>query len=224
MFDTVPGDAFGGAGFGASNDDSLGFGGGSLSAAPAASDAFAPLSPEDSTRFAREFQQCRGPDGFVLEDVGRRLLERKGLAQQTLETIWRLSDLDRDGRLSLREFVCAVHLAEISRSGRALPVEVTVAQQTELVRSVRGDDAFSTADTAASLAPIRRRAEEEGVDFGSADFSSHASRLASGLFATHAGSTAAASRTSRRARRRARASGSSPPSSRSSRGWTPAGS
>jgi len=193
MFDTSPGfggDAFGGASLGTELEESASTG--TFAAAAAAgggstADIFAALSPEQSQRFAREFQQIRGPDGFVPGDTGRRLLERKGIVGEVLEKVWRLSDLDRDGRLSLREFVCALHLAEQTRSGRPLPMEVTVAQQTTLVRSVRGDDAFSTADTAASLGMARRRAGGND-DFDSADFSSAAaSRLAGGLFNTHAG-------------------------------------
>ena len=60
---------------------------------------------------------------------GERLLRRTGLQEQQLSGIWDLSDLDRDRRLSLREFVCAMSLAEQVRKGQALPVEVRPGQQ-----------------------------------------------------------------------------------------------
>jgi len=101
-------------------------------------DIFAPLSNDHSERLAQAFNQCRDSAGFVSADAGKWQLERTGpgLKSQMLQQILHLSDLDRDGRLSLREFVCAMHLAEQARGGRTLPVEVRPEQQAVLARSV----------------------------------------------------------------------------------------
>ncbi|CAE7545218.1 itsn1 [Symbiodinium natans] len=116
------------------------------------------LSEEECERLAQTFERSRGPDGFVDAAESQRLLRRTGLQEQLLETIWDLSDLDRDGRLSLREFVCAMTLADQARNGQSLPVEVHVEQQANLASRVellvqvrpRKED-FSTIDTSASF-------------------------------------------------------------------------
>lgn len=168
------GDPAFGTGFGSAvGGRGRGLGGGILedgSAAAAREYIFGSISEEQCQRLARAFEQSRGPDGFVLAEEGRRQLQRTGLPNEMLQNIWHLSDLDRDGRLSLREFVCAMHLADAKRQGQPLPVEVKLEEQVALVRKVerlvshttigfasipeatkpsRHDD-FSTVDTTAS--------------------------------------------------------------------------
>eukprot|EP00440_Ansanella_granifera_P026333 gb/GFBE01028601.1/.p1 GENE.gb/GFBE01028601.1/~~gb/GFBE01028601.1/.p1 ORF type:complete len:585 (+),score=115.21 gb/GFBE01028601.1/:1-1755(+) len=99
-------------------------------------DLLAPLSEEENERLARTFERSRGVDGFVDAEEGRRQLQRTGLQEHQLSTIWDLSDLDRDRRLSLREFTCAMHLAEQVRNGRPLPVEVRPEHQEAMVQGV----------------------------------------------------------------------------------------
>ncbi|CAE8665146.1 unnamed protein product, partial [Polarella glacialis] len=99
-------------------------------------DLLAPLSEEENDRLARLFDRSRGLDGFVDAEEGRRLLRRTGLQEHQLESIWDLSDLDRDRRLSLREFACAMHLAEQVRRGRPLPVEVRREHQEAMAQGV----------------------------------------------------------------------------------------
>lgn len=123
---------------------------------------FGPLSFEESHRLARIFDENRDSRGFVAYDVAWRQLERTGdgLARNVLQEIWNRSDLDRDGRLSLREFVFAMHLAERVRNGQRVPPQVRPEDQIQLVRTVerlvhmsengRRPDDFSTANTNAS--------------------------------------------------------------------------
>lgn len=59
--------------------------------------------------------------GFVPHDVAKVLLEKSDLPRAELLHIWAISDRDGDGRLSLPEFVCAVHLANRRRQGVPLP-------------------------------------------------------------------------------------------------------
>lgn len=85
---------------------------------------------------ARTFERSSGADGFVDLSEGQRLLRRAGVQEHQLPNVWELSDLDRDRRLSLREFVCAMSLAEQVRRGQALPVEVRPEQQEAMAAGV----------------------------------------------------------------------------------------
>lgn len=105
-------------------------------AMPGYADMQGPLAPEESQRIARAFDQCRNSAGFVSRVASKRCLERTNLPEMLQQNIWVLSDKDQDGRLSLREFVCAMHLAEEARRGCKLPVEVRADQQAALVRCV----------------------------------------------------------------------------------------
>mmetsp|Transcript_73923 Transcript_73923/g.117096 ORF Transcript_73923/g.117096 Transcript_73923/m.117096 type:complete len:582 (+) Transcript_73923:61-1806(+) len=91
---------------------------------------------EESRSIAKAFSMARGPDGFVHAEEGKRQLQKTGLPNETLHNIWDLSDLDRDGRLSLREFVCAMHLASEAKQHRPLPSELDHRYQEVLVRNV----------------------------------------------------------------------------------------
>ena len=44
-----------------------------------------------------------------------------GLQQQQLAHIWQLSDFDNDGKLSLEEFILAMHLCDYAKTGNVLP-------------------------------------------------------------------------------------------------------
>merc|ERR1711874_497655 len=47
-----------------------------------------------------------------------------GLAQQTLATVWNLADIDKDGKLSVEEFIVAMHLCEMGMKGEPLPTQL----------------------------------------------------------------------------------------------------
>eukprot|EP00929_Paragymnodinium_shiwhaense_P072405 TRINITY_DN36753_c0_g1_i1.p1 TRINITY_DN36753_c0_g1~~TRINITY_DN36753_c0_g1_i1.p1 ORF type:complete len:518 (+),score=93.16 TRINITY_DN36753_c0_g1_i1:136-1689(+) len=95
------------------------------------------LSDARSRSMARAFLQSTGPDGFVSAADGRALLQETGLPLEHLRRIWELSDLDRDFRLSLREFVCAMQLVGLLKAGRALPLEVHPREQEDVVTYIR---------------------------------------------------------------------------------------
>ncbi|CAE7272098.1 Itsn1 [Symbiodinium pilosum] len=124
----------------------------------ASSSSIPVLAEDDCERLAQSFERSCGPDGFVDAAESQRLLRRTGLQEQLLETIWDLSDLDRDGRLSLREFICAMTLADQAKNGQPLPVELHPEQQTSLaarvellVKSRPQKEEFSTVETSASF-------------------------------------------------------------------------
>lgn len=117
---------------------------------------FGRLPEEEGRRMAQTFDRCRSSHGFVQADMAKAELERTGLTNEMLTKIWELSDLDRDGRLSVREFACALHLAEQARGGYPLPHTVSVEQQAQLMRSV---EAF--------VSPHPARRDEFGSDIAS---------------------------------------------------------
>ncbi|RXG67148.1 Intersectin-1 [Armadillidium vulgare] len=59
--------------------------------------------------------------GFLSGAQARNILIQSGLPQQTLATIWALSDVDNDGRLSCEEFVLAMFLCEQAKAGKSVP-------------------------------------------------------------------------------------------------------
>lgn len=151
--------------------------------------ASASSGDDESKRIARAFGAARSADGFVHAEQGKQQLQKTGLPDDTLRNIWDMSDLDRDGRLSLREFVCAMHLASEAQQGHQLPSELDHRHQEGLVRSVerlvsvgiglgfdegagkpRPED-WSTADTAR-----HGRLDAFGTTSSAMDFDSHGQR------------------------------------------------
>merc|ERR1719273_2581452 len=55
--------------------------------------------------------------GFLAAVQARSILLQTGLAQQTLAAVWNLSDIDKDGKLSVEEFILAMHLCEMAQKG-----------------------------------------------------------------------------------------------------------
>lgn len=49
--------------------------------------------------------------------AARHLLKQTGLPEPILAQIWNLSDVDKDGKLTQEEFVLAMHLTDMARSG-----------------------------------------------------------------------------------------------------------
>merc|ERR1719225_671550 len=59
--------------------------------------------------------------GFLAAVQARSILLQTGLAQQTLAAVWNLSDIDKDGKLSVEEFILAMHLCDMGQKGEPLP-------------------------------------------------------------------------------------------------------
>jgi len=188
---TFPGDGFADQAFGGSGGGAFGSSSDAFAGAPAfdADRGFDGGGEQEGQRIARAFTAARSADGFVHAEEGKHQLQKTGLPDETLRQIWDLSDLDRDGRLSLREFVCAMHLASEAKQGRALPTELHHNHQEELVRAVerlisggiglgvedsggkpRPED-WSTADTAR-----HGRLDAFGTASSGMDFDSHGRR------------------------------------------------
>jgi len=48
----------------------------------------------------------------------RHILSQTGLSQMILAKIWQLSDIDNDGKLTQEEFMLALHLSDMAKSGQ----------------------------------------------------------------------------------------------------------
>lgn len=64
----------------------------------------------------------KGRTGFVTGVQARHLMVETGLPHSVLAQIWRLADLDADGKLSCEEFVLAMHLCDVTKLGQTIVV------------------------------------------------------------------------------------------------------
>jgi hypothetical protein len=80
------------------------------------------VPPASRLKYTQGFNTAdKERSGFLTGIQSRGILIQSGLPQQTLAGIWNLSDIDKDGRLSLEEFVLAMHLIDMVRGGEPLP-------------------------------------------------------------------------------------------------------
>uniref|UniRef100_A0A7N6A8Z4 Intersectin-1 n=1 Tax=Anabas testudineus TaxID=64144 RepID=A0A7N6A8Z4_ANATE len=59
--------------------------------------------------------------GHLTGPQARTILMQSNLPQNQLATIWNLSDIDQDGKLTAEEFILAMHLIDMAMSGLPLP-------------------------------------------------------------------------------------------------------
>ncbi|XP_069578969.1 intersectin-2a isoform X2 [Brachyistius frenatus] len=60
--------------------------------------------------------------GFLSGPQVRNALMASNLTQTQLATIWTLADVDKDGQLRADEFILAMHLVDMAKTGRPLPL------------------------------------------------------------------------------------------------------
>ena len=88
------------------------------------------VQPDQMEKYAVIFAEACGNEPLVAgacvlgAEAARPLLERSGLPTSDLSHIWRLSDGDMDGQLTLGEFACAMHLCSHRLAGAELPNEL----------------------------------------------------------------------------------------------------
>jgi len=88
------------------------------------------ISPLHLAQYQKLFQRLETK--FVGADAASALFSNSQLPAKELSQLWSLADRDGDDRLSLQEFLCAMHLLVRRREGLALPVELP----SELVGSI----------------------------------------------------------------------------------------
>ena len=62
--------------------------------------------------------------GFITGAQAKTVLSGTGLSTGSLRKIWDLADMDKDGQLDLQEFVVAMHLSDIVKSGSSVPTSL----------------------------------------------------------------------------------------------------
>ncbi|KAM4599869.1 intersectin-1 isoform 3-T3 [Fundulus diaphanus] len=81
--------------------------------------------------------------GYLTGPQARTILMQSSLPQSQLATIWSLSDIDQDGKLTAEEFILAMHLIDMAMSGLPLPPVLPPDYLPPTFRRVRSDSVQS---------------------------------------------------------------------------------
>ncbi|XP_071819770.1 intersectin-1-like isoform X2 [Apostichopus japonicus] len=118
----------------------------------------AAISPEwaipqsSKLKYKQQFNQNdRMKSGFIMGLQARSILMQTGLPQNFLAQIWMLSDINGDGKLTSDEFVVAMHLVDMAKSGQTLPMTLPGEMVPPSFR--RGRSSSFTAAAAVGLPP-----------------------------------------------------------------------
>uniref|UniRef100_G1PYE2 Intersectin 1 n=1 Tax=Myotis lucifugus TaxID=59463 RepID=G1PYE2_MYOLU len=84
----------------------------------------------------------KSPWSFCSGPQARTILMQSSLPQAQLASIWNLSDIDQDGKLTAEEFILAMHLIDVAMAGQPLP---PVLPAEYIPPSFRGVSALSSA-------------------------------------------------------------------------------
>uniref|UniRef100_A0A8C6VQV0 Intersectin-1 n=1 Tax=Naja naja TaxID=35670 RepID=A0A8C6VQV0_NAJNA len=97
--------------------------------------------------------------GHLTGPQARTILMQSSLPQAQLATIWNLSDIDQDGKLTAEEFILAMHLIDMAMSGQPLPPVLSPEYIPPSFRRVRSGSGVSVT----SSMSIEQRLPEEPV-------------------------------------------------------------
>ncbi|XP_036400714.1 intersectin-1 isoform X2 [Megalops cyprinoides] len=95
--------------------------------------------------------------GHLTGPQARTILMQSSLPQAQLASIWNLSDIDQDGKLTAEEFILAMHLIDMAMSGLPLPPVLPPDLIPPTFRRVRSGSGISVA----SLHVVDQRVSEE---------------------------------------------------------------
>ncbi|KAF7689532.1 hypothetical protein HF521_012885 [Silurus meridionalis] len=98
--------------------------------------------------------------GHLTGPQARTILMQSSLPQAQLATIWNLSDIDQDGKLTAEEFILAMHLIDMAMSGLPLPPLLPPDLLPPTFRRVRSGSGVSTG----SVHPTDQRVQEEAAE------------------------------------------------------------
>jgi len=102
------------------------------------------VSADELEQYSTMFQHLDSQgSGAVGADEGRELFELSGLPVAELSHIWQIADLDGDGRLARKEFICAMAIVARRRLGLPLPPSASAALQQLMLDSPGGVAAIS---------------------------------------------------------------------------------
>ncbi|XP_060090296.1 intersectin-1 isoform X1 [Heteronotia binoei] len=97
--------------------------------------------------------------GHLTGPQARTILMQSSLPQTQLATIWNLSDIDQDGKLTAEEFILAMHLIDMAMSGQPLPPVLSPEYIPPSFRRVRSGSGVSVT----SSVSVDQRLPEEPV-------------------------------------------------------------
>uniref|UniRef100_A0A8C8SFW4 Intersectin 1 n=1 Tax=Pelusios castaneus TaxID=367368 RepID=A0A8C8SFW4_9SAUR len=97
--------------------------------------------------------------GHLTGPQARTILMQSSLPQAQLATIWNLSDIDQDGKLTAEEFILAMHLIDVAMSGQPLPPALPPEYIPPSFRRVRSGSGISVI----SSVSVDQRLPEEPV-------------------------------------------------------------
>ncbi|ELK38261.1 Intersectin-1 [Myotis davidii] len=97
--------------------------------------------------------------GHLTGPQARTILMQSSLPQAQLASIWNLSDIDQDGKLTAEEFILAMHLIDVAMAGQPLPPVLPAEYIPPSFRRVRSGSGVS----ALSSASVDQRLPEEPV-------------------------------------------------------------
>ncbi|ETE73169.1 Intersectin-1, partial [Ophiophagus hannah] len=97
--------------------------------------------------------------GHLTGPQARTILMQSSLPQTQLATIWNLSDIDQDGKLTAEEFILAMHLIDMAMSGQPLPPVLSPEYIPPSFRRVRSGSGVSVT----SSMSVEQRLPEEPV-------------------------------------------------------------
>uniref|UniRef100_H0UUI8 Intersectin-1 n=1 Tax=Cavia porcellus TaxID=10141 RepID=H0UUI8_CAVPO len=95
--------------------------------------------------------------GHLTGPQARTILMQSSLPQAQLASIWNLSDIDQDGKLTAEEFILAMHLIDVAMSGQPLPPVLPPEYIPPSFRRVRSGSGISVI----SSASVDQRLPEE---------------------------------------------------------------
>lgn len=87
--------------------------------------------------------------GHLTGPQARTILMQSSLPQAQLASIWNLSDIDQDGKLTAEEFILAMHLIDVAMSGQPLPPVLPPEYIPPSFRRVRSGSGVSMVSSAA---------------------------------------------------------------------------
>uniref|UniRef100_A0A8C0LH62 Intersectin-1 n=1 Tax=Canis lupus dingo TaxID=286419 RepID=A0A8C0LH62_CANLU len=97
--------------------------------------------------------------GHLTGPQARTILMQSSLPQAQLASIWNLSDIDQDGKLTAEEFILAMHLIDVAMSGQPLPPVLPPEYIPPSFRRVRSGSGISVISSTA----VDQRLPEEPV-------------------------------------------------------------
>uniref|UniRef100_A0A672V153 Intersectin 1 n=1 Tax=Strigops habroptila TaxID=2489341 RepID=A0A672V153_STRHB len=99
--------------------------------------------------------------GHLTGPQARTILMQSSLPQAQLATIWNLSDIDQDGKLTAEEFILAMHLIDVAMSGQPLPPVLPPEYIPPSFRRVRSGSGISAGS---SVSADQRLPEETALE------------------------------------------------------------